>query len=86
MDFDKWYFKYMTSRIVYNVVHRNDEWHVVKGPENACKGRFKSKVDAVDFGRNLAMHENVGELRIGKLDGSIQSEFTFGKDPQQVEG
>ncbi|MDB5106032.1 MAG: hypothetical protein JWP91_3721 [Fibrobacteres bacterium] len=76
----------MTSRIIYNVVHRNDEWHVVRWPDKACEGRFKSKPDAVDFGRFLAMREDVSELRIRKLDGSIQSEFTFGKDPHQVEG
>jgi hypothetical protein len=74
------------NRRVYTVVHRNDEWHVLRRPDNVCEGRFKSKSDAVELGRYLAMRENVAELRIGKLDGSIQSEFTFGKDPQQVEG
>lgn len=76
----------MTSRVIYNVVHRNDEWHVVKLPGKACEGRFKSKPDAVEFGRFLAMREDVAELRIGKMDGSIQSESTFAKDPHQVEG
>jgi hypothetical protein len=82
----KWYFTSMTSRIIYKVVPRNDEWHVVKGRANECEGRFKHKPDAVEFGRFLAMRESVAELRVAKLDGSIQSEFTFGKDPQEVEG
>jgi hypothetical protein len=76
----------MTNRIIYNVVHKNDEWHVVKWPEKAVEGRFKHKPDAVEFGRFLAMREDVGELHIRKLDGSIQSEFIFGRDPLQVEG
>ncbi|MEO6095308.1 MAG: DUF2188 domain-containing protein [Fibrobacteria bacterium] len=76
----------MTNRIIYNVVHKNDEWHVVKWPEKTVEGRFKHKPDAVEFGRFLAMRENVGELRIRKLDGSIQSEFLFGQDPLLVEG
>lgn len=75
----------MQPRIIYKVVPRNDEWHVVKGL-NECEGRFKSKLDAVEFARFLAMRESVAELRVAKLDGSIQSEYTFGKDPHEVEG
>lgn len=76
----------MKKRIAYIVAHKNDEWHVMKSPDNVCEGRFQSKADAVEFGRFLAMRENVAELRICKMDGSVQSEFTFGKDPQEVEG
>ena len=80
------------KRIIYNVKHRNDEWHVVKKTFSAAEGhpategRFKSKPDAVDLARFLAMREEVGELRILSVDGSIQSEFLFGKDPYQIEG
>lgn len=76
----------MTSRIIYKVVPRNDEWHVMKGPGNETEGRFKNKADAVEFGRFLAMREPVAELRVAKLDGSVQAEYTFGKNPQEVEG
>lgn len=75
----------MQPRIIYKVVPRNDEWHVVKG-RNECEGRFKSKPDAVEFARFLAMRESVAELRVAKLDGSIQSESLFGKDPVDMEG
>ena len=76
----------MNDRIIYRIVPRNDEWHVVKGSHNECEGRFKSKPEAVEFGRFLAMRESVAELRIAKLDGSIQAEFTYGNNPQEVEG
>jgi hypothetical protein len=75
----------MQPRIVYKVVPRNDEWHVVKG-RNECEGRFKLKPDAVRFARFLAMRETLAELRVAKLDGSVQSESIFGRDPQEVEG
>ena len=75
----------MHPRILYKVVPRNDEWHVVRG-SNECEGRFKHKPEAVEFARFLAMREPVAELRVVKLDGSIQSEYTFGKDPLEVEG
>ena len=74
------------ERIIYNVVHKNDEWRVMKAQNDVCEGRFRQKQDAVDWGRFLAMREEVGELRILKLDGSIQSEFLFGKNPLEVEG
>jgi hypothetical protein len=75
----------MTHHVLYSVIHRNDEWHVMK-EDGQPKGHFKSKSDAVDRGRELAMREEVGQLRIAKLDGSVQSEFTFGRDPRDVEG
>lgn len=76
----------MVHRIAYNVVHRNDEWRVVKSPEKIVEGRFKNKSDAIQLGRFLAMREEAGELHICQVDGSIQSQFTFGKDPQKLEG
>jgi hypothetical protein len=74
----------MSDHVLYLVVHRNDEWHVLRDREP--KGHFKSKADAVERGRDLAMSEAVGHLRIAKMDGSVQAEFTFGRDPADVEG
>lgn len=71
---------------MYKVVPRNDEWHVVKGAGNECEGRFKNKSDAIEFGRFLAMRESVADLRVVKLDGSVQAEYTFGGNPMEVEG
>jgi hypothetical protein len=76
----------MTQCIVYNIVNRNDEWHVLRGGASEPLARFKSKSDAVDRGRELAMREEAACLRISKIDGSIQSESMFGKDPAIMEG
>lgn len=76
----------MVPCIVFNVVHRNDEWHVLKGASSDPEGRYKSKPDAVEKGRELAMREEFSKLRIGLADGSIQSELAFGKDPVELEG
>ena len=53
---------------------------------NWTEGRFKSKSDAVERGRDLAMREESASLRVGLTDGSIQSETVFGKDPSILEG
>lgn len=71
---------------MYSIVHRNDEWHILRGGASESEGRFKSKSDAIDRGRELAMREEMATLRIAKTDGSILSETTFGKDPSSIEG
>lgn len=76
----KSYLKGMSPCITYSIVHRKDEWHVLKEGTREPQGRFKSKPDAVDKGRTLAMGEDVSRLRIDMADGSIQSETTFAKD------
>lgn len=76
----------MATYIIFNVIYRKDEWHVVRARTGATEGRFRSKADAIELGRELAMREQMSQLRIRKMDGSIQSEFTFGKDPRLIEG
>lgn len=76
----------MSESVVFNVVHRNDEWHVLRGHAAQSEGRFKSKSDAIERGRDLAMREESASLRITLTDGSIQSETAFGKDPSLLEG
>ena len=76
----------MTSRIVFKIVHRNDEWDVLRGGMSERVGRFQSKADAVERGRELAMREEMAVLRVALTDGSIQSEFAFGRNPAEMEG
>jgi hypothetical protein len=76
----------MSECVIYNIVHRNDEWHVLKEGIREPQGRFKSKPDAVEKGRTLAMAEEMARLRVGLTDGSIQSESAFAKDPGAFEG
>lgn len=76
----------MSQSVVYHVVHRNDEWHVLRGQASRTEGRYKSKSDAIERGRELAMREESASLRVSLTDGSIQSETSFGKDPSELEG
>ncbi len=76
----------MSQSVVFNVVHRNAEWHVLRGRAPRTEGRYKSKSDAIERGRELAMREESASLRVALTDGSIQSETSFGKDPSELEG
>jgi hypothetical protein len=76
----------MSQSVVFNVVQRNDEWHVLRGQASRTEGRYKSKSDAIERGRELAMREESASLRITLTNGSIQSETAYGKDPSELEG
>lgn len=71
---------------LFTVVQRHDEWHVLKAGAAEPVGRFKSKTDAIDLGRNLALREESAVLRVAAIGGAIQSEQAFGQDPMVLEG
>lgn len=74
------------SPTVYSVVQRQDEWHVVKAGSGKPEGRYKSKADAIERGRRLALLEENAVLRVAAVGGAIQSEESFGRDPRILEG
>jgi hypothetical protein len=76
----------MTQCIVFNIMHRNNEWDVLRDGISEPVGRFKSKMDAVERGRALAMQEEAAILRVALSDGSILSETAFGRNPSEMEG
>jgi hypothetical protein len=76
----------MQSTVVYNVVQRNEQWHVLKDGADEPLGRYQDKADAVDRARDLAQREESAILRITAVGGSIQSELAYGSDPMAMEG
>jgi hypothetical protein len=45
-----------------------------------------TKEKAIDYGRDLAKQEGLGQLVVHKADGSIEEEFTYGEDPRATKG
>ena len=45
-----------------------------------------NKADAVARGKDLAKKAPLGQIKIHKQDGKIQTEYTYGKDPHPPEG
>jgi hypothetical protein len=76
----------VSNRKVFHVVPDGDKWKV-KG-ENAERAIkiFDDKANAVDFGRDIAKNQPLGQLVIHKGDGTIQEERTYGKDPFPPKG
>lgn len=56
--------------------------------ENAQRvsGKFNTKKDAVQRGKELAKKAPLGQIKIHGQDGKIQAEYTYRKDPHPPEG
>lgn len=76
----------MTKRKVYHITPHEGDWKVkLEGAERANK-ILEDKVDAVALAKELAKSAGLGQVIIHKADGTIQTEFTYGKDPEKTKG
>lgn len=79
------------ARTVYHLTHANAEgkWHL-KRVGGSPVGTYETKDEAKREGENLGhAHLKKGELAqlvIHRQDGSIEEEFTYGKDPREIPG
>jgi len=73
-------------KVIYVSPNNKKGWKVKsEGAQKALKN-FDNKKDAIDFGRQAAQNADLGQLKIQKLDGTFQTEYTYGKDPFPPEG
>jgi len=77
----------MAKRVV-RVVYKRGSWSVQKDRKIIQRGRFKTKKDAVSFGRGEVREivrgniEDRGVLIIHRRDGSIERSHGYGRDPR----
>ncbi len=77
----------MSKRTVYYVVPQGDDWAVKRQGADRASAVESKKADAVERGRDLA--KNAGgpaQLKIHKVDGTIQTEHTYRNDPEKYPG
>lgn len=80
------------ARVVYHLVHRNHDgqWHlsIVDGQRDV--GAFDTKDEARREGERLGRQHveqgGMAQLVVHRQDGSIETEFTYGKDPRDTPG
>jgi len=73
-------------KVVYVSPTGKGDWNVkTEGAKRALR-KFENKVDAINFGRQVAKNANEGQLKIQKRDGIFQKEYTYGGDPYPPEG
>ncbi len=75
------------ERIVYHVVPNSSAEKWLVSQENAAFRReFDTKEEAVQFAKERAGKEELGQVKVHKLDGNMEYESTYGEDPRRHPG
>lgn len=75
------------SRKVYHVTPAGDgDWKVKREGASRADSVHEGKGDAVDRAKDLAKEAPLGQIIIHGQDGKIQTEHTYGKDPNPPKG
>lgn len=77
----------MAKRTVVHVTpdKRDGGWNVGKDGSKS-KEHFDTKEPAVKEAKDIAKSAELGQVKIHKEDGTIQTEHTYGKDPESHKG
>lgn len=72
-----------SARKVYHVVHSNaaGNWQIKLQSNPQALSVYRTKEEAVAAGRIIARAAGLGQLIVHKLDGTFETEYTYGKDP-----
>jgi hypothetical protein len=76
------------KRTVVHVVPNKKKggWDVKKEGGKRPSAHADRKSDAVARGKELAKKTPLGQIKIHKQDGKIQTEHTYGQDPEKYKG
>ena len=70
------------ERIVYHVVpNSSGERWVVSQERAEFRREFDTKEEAVQFAKERARKEELGQVKVHKKDGNMEYESTYGEDP-----
>ena len=76
----------MSTRKVYHVTPGAKGWQIKAEDASRPSGTHDTKVEAVARARELAQKQKLGQVIVHKKDGTIQTEYTYGDDPNPPEG
>ena len=60
-------------------------WNVQTG-SGAAKEHFETKPPAIDAAKGIAKAAPLGQVKIQKENGRLQTEYTYGEDPPERKG
>jgi len=70
------------DRVVYHVVpNSSGERWVVSQERAEFRREFDTKDEAVQFAKERARKEELGQVKVHKKDGNMEYESTYGDDP-----
>lgn len=61
-------------------------WDVKTQGKSKAAANFDDKSDAIKKAKDIAQNAPLGQVIIQKKDGTIQTEYTYGKDPHPPKG
>lgn len=72
------------DRVVYHVVPNSsgEKW-VVSQEKAEFRKEFETKDEAVEFAKERARKEELGQVKVHKKDGNMEYESTYGDDPRR---
>ena len=72
------------ERVVYHVVPNSsgEKW-VVSQEKAEFRKEFETKDEAVQFAKERARKEELGQVKVHKKDGNMEYESTYGEDPRR---
>ena len=74
------------GRDIYHVTPVGDAWRVEReGARRAASIRSR-RSDAIARAKALATRRGLGQVKVHRRDGQIQTEYTYGKDPRKTVG
>jgi len=68
---------------IHVVPHERGDWAVKREGADRASSIHNQKEDAVERAKELAKDAPLGQIIIHKKDGTIQTEHTYGKDPEK---
>ena len=77
----------MSKREKIHIVPReNGDWAVKREGAGKASSVHNEKQEAIERGKELAKDAPLGQIIIHKRDGTIQTEHTYGEDPEKYPG
>jgi hypothetical protein len=74
------------NRTIYHVTPTGEEWRVKRTGARRAASVHESKARAIARAKELAKHAGLGQVKVHRGDGVIQSEYTYGRDPRRSPG
>lgn len=74
------------SRKTYHVTPGPRGWRVRREGVARAASTHTNKADAIAYARALAKRADLGQVKVHRSDGVIQTEYTYGKDPRRSPG
>jgi hypothetical protein len=74
------------TRNVYHVTPKGDAWRAKRAGTRRADSIHLRKSDAIARAKELAQRGPLGQVKVHRRDGEIQSEYTYGGDPRKTQG